>query len=346
MRSRTQAVLVSIGVVVAVGAITAAVTVGVIAGIRHFNQPSTTTTTSHVAPEPNPAAAGPTSEECVRIRERFEEVSFEGVIDMLFEQAGIDSQSTSTSSVDVESPRLLSDEEYGVMDACHLATEAACVGLSELVATQSAPTAVAVADCSAACETYPAAACRPPCRWGLFGFGDHALGGCSWSPICDPASDAWLNYDSTLIGPPWDLPPPGWVPPTPECVPICDIDRDGFATARDYAGECAEVAAWLAHDCETQSAGFRAGGGLRVSDRTWEKHSDTILDIFGRIVALCHDADLAGMATLPPTLWQNASLLHQSSAISEIQGEPPNIDLLTRYRCAGRLTDPCIDYSR
>ena len=259
---------------------------------------------------------------------------------MLFEQAGIDSQSTSTSSVDVEPPRPISDEEYGVLDACYLATEAACAPLSELVATQSAPTADAVADCSVACETHWAAACRPPCIWGLFGFGDlfdeDAPGGCTRQPICDPASDAWLNYDSTLIGPPWDLPPPGWVPPTPECVPICDIDRDGFATARDYAGDCAEVAAWLAHDCETLSAGIRALGGLRASDEF----------IVERVFPLCHDADLAGMATLPPTLWQNASLLHQSSAISEVWGEPPNIDLLTRYRCAGRLTDPCIDYSR
>ena len=142
--------------------------------------------------------------------------------------------------------------------------------------------------------------------------------------------------------------PGGW-PPTPECVPICDIDRDGYATARDYAGDCAEVAAWLAHDCETQSSGYRAFGGLRVSDETWEKHSDEILDMAGRVFALCRDADLAGMATLPPTLWQSAWTLHEpSAAVSDVLPRPesPNIDLLTRYRCAGRLTEPCIDYSR
>lgn len=122
----------------------------------------------------------PTAEECARVRERFEEVSYEGVIDMLLDRAASDPKSTSTSGLDeqpTEPARVLSDAEYGLMEACYLATEAACVGLSELVATQSAPTAVAVADCSAACETYPAAACRPPCRWGLFGFGDHAWGG-------------------------------------------------------------------------------------------------------------------------------------------------------------------------
>lgn len=144
-------------------------------------------------------------------------------------------------------------------------------------------------------------------------------GGCSWLPICDPASDTWLSPDSTLLGPPWDLPPPGWVPPTPECVPICDIDRDGYATARDYAGDCAEVAAWLAHDCETLSAGIRALGGLRASDEF----------IVERIFPLCRDADLAGMATLPPTLWQDASLIHRSNSVSEVLGKPPNMSLRT-----------------
>ncbi len=316
-----------------------------------FQPTFTTTTTSLVAPEPNPAAivTAPTAEECARVRERFEEVSYEGALDMLLDRAPSDPKSTSTSGLDrqpTELARVLSDAELETMDACSRATEAACARLSELVTTQSAPTNDAVADCSTACETYPAAACTPPCIWGLFGFGDHALGGCWWSPICDPARDGRLSPDSTLAEPPWDLPPPGWVPPTPECVPICDIDRDGYATARDYAGDCAEVATWLAHDCETQSAGFRAGGGLGVSDRTWEKHSDTILDIAGRLLALCHDADLAGMATLPPTLWHDASIIHRSSSASEVLGKPPNIDLLTRYRCAGRLTDPCIDYSR
>ncbi len=119
----------------------------------------------------------------------------------------------------------------------------------------------------------------------------------------------------------------------PECVPICDIDRDGFATARDYAGECAEVAAWLEHDCETQVAPYRA------LDRS-------LGEAFSRSMAVCQDADLAGMATLPPTLWQDASIFQRSSWDIERWGEPPNIDLLTRYRCAGRLTAPCIDYSR
>ena len=273
---------------------------------------------------------------------------------MLFDQAGIDSQSTSTSSLDVEPvepPRVLSDEEYGVMDACYLATEAACARLYEFMAIQGAPTDEAIADCSAACETYLHAACGPPCVSGLFGFGglfdEDAPGGCTRPPICDATNDWRLSLGSTNSGHPWDLRPPGWVPPTPECVPICDIDRDGYATARDYAGECAEVAAWLEHDCETQSAGYRALGGLRVSDETYEKYSDEIEEMTGRLVALCRDADLTGMATLPPTLWQNASTLHQPSAtVSEVLPEPPNIDLLTRYRCAGHLTDPCIDYSR
>lgn len=342
MRSPTQATVVSIGVVVAVGVVTAAVTVGVIAGIRHFNRPSTTTTTLHVAQEPHPAATAtaPTAEECAHVRERFEEVSFEGVIDVLLDRAGNDSQSTATSSLNGESPdptRGLSDEEYGVMDACRQATEAACAPLAELVAIRRAPTADTVADCSVACETYSAAACTPPCRWGLFGFGElfdeDAPGGCWHLPICDPASDPWLTYDSTLLEPPWDLPPPGWEPPTPECVPICDIDRDGFAAARDYAGECAEVAAWLEHDCETQVAPYRD------LDRS-------LGETVSRSIAVCHDADLAGVATLPPTIWQDASILDRSSSVRELRGEPPNIDLLTRYRCGGRLTDPCIDYSR
>lgn len=283
---------------------------------------------------------GPTAEERLRIRERFEEVAFDGVMDMLLNRAANDPQSTSTSSLDVEPSgpaRVLSDEELGVMDACYRATEAACAPLSELVATQSAPTADTIADCSVACETYSAAACTPPCLWGLFGFGglldEYAPGGCTHLPICDPANDAWLHYDGGLLEPPWDRPPPGWVPPTPECVPICDIDRDGFATARDYAGDCAEVAAWLEHDCETQVAPYRA------LDRS-------LGDTVSRSMAVCQDADLAGMATLPPTIWHEASILHRSSAVSEVLGEPPDIDLLARYRCAGRLTDPCIDYSR
>ena len=272
--------------------------------------------------------------------------------DILLERAASGQQSATSSlgGEPTESTRAFSDAEYDVMDACHRATEDACARLYELAATQLAPTAEAVADCSAACETYPAAACNPPCISGLFGFGDlfdeDAPGGCTEPPICDPANDWRLNRGSTSGGHPWDLRPPGWVPPTPECVPICDIDRDGFATARDYAGDCAEVAAWLAHDCETQSAGYRALGGLRVSDETYEKSSDEIAEMTGRIIALCHDADLVGMATLPPTLWQEASILGRSSAVSEVLGEPPNIDLLTRYRCAGYLTDVCTDYSR
>ena len=66
----------------------------------------------------------------------------------------------------------------------------------------------------------------------------------------------------------------------------------------------------------------------------------------GRIIALCHDADLVGMATLPPTLWQEASILGRSSTASGVLGEPSNIDLPARYRCAGHLTDACTDYSR
>ena len=294
------------------------------------------------APEPEPAAetAGPTSEECARVRERFEEVSFEGVMHMLLDRVASDPKSTTTSSLDVESAdpaRVLSDEEYRLMDACYLATEAACARLYELVATRSAPTEEAIADCSAACETYPHTACGPPCVSGHFGFGDlfdeDAPGGCTRSPICDPANDWRLSQGSTSSGHPWDLRSPGWVPPTPECVPICDIDRDGFATARDYAGECTEVAAWLKHDCETQVAPYRA------LDRS-------LGEAFSRSLAVCQDADLAGMATLPPTLWQDASILQRSSSGIEHRGEPPNIDLLTHYRCAGRLTDPCIDYSR
>ena len=342
MRSPTQSTVVAIGVVLAVGVVTAAVTVGVIAGIRHFSRPSTTTTASQVAPEPERAATAtaPSAEECARVRERFQEVSSERVLDELLKRAGSDTPSAPTSSLNGESPeptRVLSDEELGVMDACYRATEAACAPLSELVAIRSAPTADTIADCSVACETYRAAACKPPCLWGLFGFGESfdedAPGGCWRLPICDPASDAWLTYDSTLLEPPWDLPPLGWVPPTPECVPICDIDRDGFATARDYAGECAEVAAWLEHDCETQVAPYRA------LDRS-------LGEAFSLSMAVCQDSDLAGMATLPPTLWQDASILQRSSRDIEHWGEPPNIDLLTRYRCAGRLTDPCIDYSR
>ena len=342
MKDRAQTVVTSIGIIAAVGAVTAAVTVGVIAGIRHFGGPSTTPTTAHVAPEADPASTvtAPTSEECVRIRALVTEDFYEWIVDRVLSQATDDPQSSTTSILNgasSEPPRVLSDEELGVMDACYRATEAACAPLSELVAIRSAPTADTIADCSVACETYRAAACKPPCLWGLFGFGElfdeDAPGGCSHLPICDPASDAWLTYDRTLLEPPWDLPPPGWEPPTPECVPICDIDRDGFATARDYAGECAEVAAWLEHDCETQVAPYRA------LDRS-------LGETVSRSMAACHDADLASMATLPPTIWQDASIIHRSSSASEVLGKPPNIDLLTRYRCAGRLTDPCIDYSR
>lgn len=352
MRSRTQAAIGSIGFVVAVGAVTAVVTVGVIVGIRHFNEPPTTTATSHVPPESDPTAeiASPTSEECTRVRELHRELIAQGVAEFIFDRAGSDSQSTSSSNRDGEPADralVLSDEELRVTDACHRATEAACARLYDLAITLSAATDKAIADCSAACEIYPHAACGPPCVSGLFGFGDlsdeDAPGGCTEPPICDSTNDWRLIQGDTSSGHPWDLRPPGWVPPTPECVPICDIDRDGLATARDYAGECAEVAAWLAHDCETQSAGLRVVGDPPVSDETFKKYSEML----GRLIALCHDADLAGMATLPPTLWQNAWILHQpSAAVADVLPEPPNIDLLTRYRCAGRLTDPCIDYSR
>lgn len=282
----------------------------------------------------------PTSEECARVRALQREDFYEWLVDRALDQAADDPQSSAASSLNGESSepaRVFSDEELGVMDACYRATETACAPLSRLVATRSAPTADTIADCSVACETYPAAVCTPPCLWGLFGFGElfdeDAPGGCTHLPICDPASDAWLHYDDTLVEPPWDLPPPGWVPPTPECVPICDVDRDGFATVRDYAGECAEVAAWLEHECETQVAPYRA------LDRS-------LGDSFRRSLAVCQDANLAGIATLPPTLWQTASIFERSNWGIERWGEPPNIDLLTRYRCAGHLTDPCIDYSR
>ena len=48
VKGRAQTAATSIGVIVAVGAITAVVTVGVIAGIRHFSGPSSTTTTLYV----------------------------------------------------------------------------------------------------------------------------------------------------------------------------------------------------------------------------------------------------------------------------------------------------------
>lgn len=297
MRSRTHATLVSIGVVVAVGAVTAAVTVGVIAGIRHFNRPSTP---SHVAPESDPAAAtgGPTSEECVQIHERWTESTYETIMERLLDRAASDPQSTTTSGLDgepTEPTRAFSDAEIELMDACRSATEDACGALNELVAAELAPTRDALAACRAACETYPAGACTPPCIWGLFGFGvmvvDDAPGGCTDSPVCDPASDWRLSHDRSFpLERPWDRPPAGWVPPTPECVPVCDIDRDGFATARDYAGDCAEVVAWLEHDCETQVAPYRA------LDRS-------LGETVSRSMAVCQDADLAGMASLPPTVW-------------------------------------------
>ena len=355
VNTRAKAVVVSIGVVVAVGAVTAAVTVGAIAGIRHFNQPSTTTT-SHVASESDPAATvgAPTAEECTQIRDRQTEGLYEWIAERALDRAASDAQSTTTSSLDgepTEPARVFSEADNELIDACYRATEDACAALSEFVAAELAPTRDAIATCGAACETYRAGACTPACNWGLFGFGDpfddDAPGGCTdlVSPICDSTNDWRLSHDSASLEHPWDRPPPGWVPPTPECVPICDIDRDGFATARDYAGECAEVAAWLAHDCETQSAGLRALGAPPVSDEAYEKYSEML----GRLLALCRDADLTGMATLPPTLWQSALILHQPSAsVTDVppRPEPPNIDLLTRYRCAGRLTDPCIDYSR
>lgn len=339
MNTRAKAVVVSIGVVVAVGAVTAVVTVGVIAGIRHFNQPATTKTTPHGAPESDPAAmvTAPTSEECVRVHQlRMGIARDEGIIESLLAQPGVYPQPTTTSSLvgePVEPARVVSAADDELMDACHRATEDVCAALNELQAAGLPPTRDAVAACQAACATYHAEACTPPCVWGLFGF-EYAPGSCRLFPICDPASSAWLSGGSASVGPPWDRPPPGWVPPTPECIPICDIDRDGFVTARDYAGECAEVAAWLAHDCDTQVAGYSA-------------LSRSLKETVSRTLAVCQDADLAGMATLPPTLWQSAWILHWSSAaVDEGLPEHPNINLLIRYRCAGRLTDPCIDYSR
>ncbi|MYI56531.1 MAG: hypothetical protein F4062_05815 [Acidimicrobiia bacterium] len=128
-------------------------------------------------------------------------------------------------------------------------------------------------------------------------------------------------------------PPHGWVPPTIVCAPVCDIDRDNKVTARDYAGECDEVAAWLDSDCDGITVGL-SGAAKQLAE------------LSARSAPICHDAELVNVATLPPTLWVDPEWNYWSGTVSAAGTGPPNTELLTRYRCGGNATWSCIDYSR